>query len=101
MSETAKTIAEKILSAHAHRSLKAGDFAICKIDFVFGQDGTSSIIIDRLKELRANRLKTEFCMVIDHSAPSPSEGVSRVHKKMREFSLEYKTHLYKIGRAHV
>ena len=44
-----KTIAEKILSAHAGKDLQAGDFAICKVDFTFGQDGTSSIIIDRVK----------------------------------------------------
>jgi len=92
-----KTIAEKILSAHAGRPLKAGDFAVCKIDFAFGQDGTSSIIIDRIKELGVAGLKTNFCMVIDHSAPSPNEGVSRIHKKMREFSQEYKTQLYDIG----
>jgi len=92
-----KTIAEKILSAHAGRSLKAGDFAVCKIDFAFGQDGTSSIIVDRIKELGVAGLKTNFCMVIDHSAPSPSEGVSRIHKRMREFSQEYKTQLYDIG----
>jgi 3-isopropylmalate/(R)-2-methylmalate dehydratase large subunit len=36
-------------------------------------------------------------MVIDHSAPSPSEGVSRVHKKMRDFARGYKTGLYDIG----
>jgi 3-isopropylmalate/(R)-2-methylmalate dehydratase large subunit len=92
-----KTIAEKILSSHSGKDLKAGDFAVCKVDFAFGQDGTSSIIIDRVKELGAQELKTRFCMVIDHSAPSPSEGVSRVHKKMRDFSRDYNTRLYDIG----
>ncbi|MFH0738640.1 MAG: 3-isopropylmalate dehydratase large subunit [Candidatus Omnitrophota bacterium] len=92
-----KTIAEKILSKHAGRDLSAGDFALCKVDFAFGQDGTSSIIIDRIKELGADKLKTKFCMVIDHSAPSPSEGVSKVHKKMRTFALDYHTQLYDIG----
>jgi 3-isopropylmalate/(R)-2-methylmalate dehydratase large subunit len=92
-----KTIAEKILSSHAGKDLKAGDFAICKVDFAFGQDGTSNIIIDRIKELGLNRLKTKFCLVIDHSAPSPSEGVSRVHKKMRDFSRKYNARLYDIG----
>jgi 3-isopropylmalate/(R)-2-methylmalate dehydratase large subunit len=92
-----KTIAEKILSNHATREVRAGDFAVCKIDFAFGQDGTSSIIIDRIKEMGANRLRTEFSMVIDHSAPSPNEGVSRVHKKMRQFSQDYGTRLYDIG----
>jgi 3-isopropylmalate/(R)-2-methylmalate dehydratase large subunit len=92
-----KTIAEKILSSHAGSSLKAGDFALCKVDFTFGQDGTSSIIIDRIKELGVDKLRTDFCMVIDHSAPSPSEGVSRVHQKMRAFSAEFKTGLFDIG----
>ena len=35
----AKTIAEKILSNHAGRELRAGDIAICDVDFCFGQDG--------------------------------------------------------------
>jgi 3-isopropylmalate/(R)-2-methylmalate dehydratase large subunit len=93
----AKTIAEKILTNHSRKELKAGDFAICKVDFSFGQDGTSSIIIDRLKELGIEHIKTKFCMVIDHNAPSPSEGVSRIHKRMREFSRRYDTGLYDIG----
>lgn len=92
-----KTIAEKILSSHAGKELKAGDFAICKVDFSFGQDGTSSVIIDRLKELGIEQIKTKFCMVIDHNAPSPSEGVSRIHKRMREFARRYDTGLYEIG----
>ena len=93
----AKTIAEKILSQHAGKDLYSGDFAVCKIDFAFGQDGTSSIIIDRIRELGISKIKTPFCMVIDHSAPSPSEGVSRVHKKMRDFSKEFKTKIFDIG----
>ena len=97
-----KTIAEKILSAHAGwppqgAGLHAGDFAVCKVDFTFGQDGTSSIIIDRVKELGARKAATKFCMVIDHSAPSPSEGVSRVHTKMRTFAKEFDVPLYDIG----
>lgn len=93
-----KTIAEKILTNHAKKNLKAGDFGICNIDFTFGQDGTSSIIIDRIKELRSvNNLKTKFCMVIDHNAPSPNESVSKVHKKMREFAKEFNAPLYDIG----
>lgn len=92
-----KTLAEKILSEHAGRDLRAGDFAICKVDFTFGQDGTSSIIIDRVREMGIKKLKTKFCMVIDHSAPSPSEGVSRVHKKMRVFGAEFKQRVFDVG----
>lgn len=92
-----KTVAEKILSRHSEKDLKAGDFAVCRVDFAFGQDGTSSIIIDRIKEFGKKELNTKFCMVIDHSAPSPNEGVSRVHKKMRLFAADYNVELFDIG----
>jgi len=94
-----KTIAEKILSEHAGRSLKAGDFAVCNVDFCFGQDGTSSIIIDRIYELGIKKLsnRNKFCMVIDHSAPSPKQEISLVHKRMRRFSEDFHTLLYDVG----
>lgn len=94
-----KTIAEKILSQHAGRDLKAGDFAICPVDFCFGQDGTSGIIVDRFKALGIEKAfdKNKFAIVIDHSAPSPNMGVSAVHKKLRDFSKEKGLLLYDIG----
>lgn len=94
-----KTIAEKILSKHAGRGVRAGDIAICKVDFSFGQDGTSSIIIDSFKKLKDAKPhdKKKFYMVIDHSAPSPNMGVSRIHKKMREFAKDTGVGLYDIG----
>lgn len=94
-----KTIAEKILSSHAGRDLKAGDIAICDVDFCFGQDGTSSIIIDSFRKLKARKAfdKSKFTMVIDHSAPSPNMGVSAIHKKMRDFAEEFDLGMYDIG----
>ena len=92
-----QTVAEKILSMHSGKVLRSGDFAVCRVDFAFGQDGTSAIIIDRIKQLGVKSLKTDFCMVLDHSAPSPSEGVSKVHKKMRDFAREFATGFFDVG----
>ena len=94
-----KTIAEKILSNHAGRDLKAGEIAICDVDFCFGQDGTSSIIIDSFKKLGVKQVfdKSKFRMVIDHSAPSPNVGVSEIHKKMRTFAKTFDVGMYDIG----
>lgn len=94
-----KTVAEKILSAHARAGLTAGDSAVCDIDFCFGQDGTSAIIIDRIKELGVKKVfnNKKFCMVIDHNAPAPNFGASGVQKKMRDFSQEQGTFLYDIN----
>lgn len=95
-----KTIAEKILSSHSKKNLQAGDLAICDIDFCFGQDGTSFLIIENLEKLgikNLNAAKNNFCMVIDHSSPSPNIGTSVVHKKMRKFATEFNLMLYDIG----
>jgi len=94
-----KTIAEKILSSHAKKDVRAGDIAICDVDFCLGQDGTSSIIIDSFRKLKAKRAfnKKKFSMIIDHSAPSPNLGVSAIHRKMRAFAKEIGVGLYDIG----
>ncbi len=96
-----KTIAEKILSEHAGCSLKAGDLAICEVDFCFGQDGTSGLIIDSFKRLKKRRIynKSRFAMVIDHSAPSPNGKISAIHNKMRTFAKTRGVNLYDVGRG--
>lgn len=94
-----KTIAEKILSNHAGRNLRRSDIAISKVDFCFGQDGTSSIIIDSFKKLKKKKIfdKSKFCIVIDHSSPSPNIGTSTIHKKIRKFVHDFGVKLYDIG----
>lgn len=94
-----KTIAEKILSNHSGRDLKANDIAICNVDFCFGQDGTSVLIIDNFNKLGREDVcdKAKFAMFIDHSSPSPSIGVSEMHKKMRQFSEAKGVKLYDCG----
>jgi 3-isopropylmalate/(R)-2-methylmalate dehydratase large subunit len=94
-----QTIAEKILSQHSGKVCFANDLVLAEVDFCFGQDGTSSIIIDRFKDLGKKDVfdKTKFCMVIDHSSPSPNLGVSAVHAKMRKFAAEKDVTLYEIG----
>ncbi|MBU4589375.1 MAG: 3-isopropylmalate dehydratase large subunit [Candidatus Omnitrophica bacterium] len=94
-----KTVTEKIFSAHCGRDVRPGDVALCNVDFCFGQDGTSSLIIDSFKKLGAKKVfnKHRFSMVIDHSAPSPNIGVSEVHKKMRAFAKEHNVRMFDIG----
>ena len=94
-----QTIAEKILSEHSGKRAKAGDIVIATVDFCFGQDGTSGIIIDSFGKLGIEKCfnKDGFCMVIDHSSPSPNIGVSAIHKKMRTFAKEQEVKLFDIG----
>ena len=94
-----QTIAEKILSSHSGRKAKAGDIVVADIDFCFGQDGTSGMIIDSFRKLGVEGVfkRDRFCMVIDHSSPSPNIGVSAIHAKIRGFALEQGVKVFDVG----
>ncbi|MBI5417321.1 3-isopropylmalate dehydratase large subunit [Candidatus Poribacteria bacterium] len=94
-----QTIAEKILSNHSGKKVMPGEIVIADLDFCMGQDGTSGIIIDVFKQMGATKVfdKNKVAMVIDHSSPSPNEGVSAIHKKIRDFANATGIILYDVG----
>ncbi|MCF7870251.1 MAG: 3-isopropylmalate dehydratase large subunit [Candidatus Omnitrophica bacterium] len=91
-----QTIVEKIFSNHAKKNLQAGDVSVCRVDFCFSQDGTSSLVLDSLGKRSILKPK-KYAMFIDHSSPSPNLGVSQVHSSMRKFQQENKSLLYDVG----
>jgi len=94
-----KTISEKILSAHSGADAKAGDIVIAELDYMIGQDGTSGIAIDSFRKMGVKKVAhpEKAAIIIDHSSPSPNQGVSAIHQKIREFSAEQGIKLYDIG----
>src|SRR5690554_3396748 len=94
-----KTIAEKILSAHCNQDVAANDIVVANLDFVMGQDGTSPLAIQAFREMKGNKVfdPERVAMVIDHSSPSPLEGVSALHALMRDFAQEQGLTFYDIG----
>ncbi|MBI5554954.1 MAG: 3-isopropylmalate dehydratase large subunit [Elusimicrobia bacterium] len=96
-----QTIIEKIFSRHVGKKVSANEIVLAKIDFCLGQDGTSGIVIDSFKKMGAEKVfnPRQMAVIIDHSSPSPNEGVSRIHKKIRDFSLEQKINFYDIGQG--
>ena len=83
-----KTIAEKILSRKSGQDAWANDLVVADLDFRMGQDGTSPLAIRAFEEMRGKQVcdPQRAAMVIDHSAPSPLEGVSALHHLMRTFA---------------
>ena len=94
-----KTIAEKIFSAHSGTDARAGDIVVADVDFVMGQDGTSPLAIKALERMGVERVfdPERVAVVIDHSAPSPLEGVSELHTIMRDFGKRTGVKVYDIG----
>jgi len=94
-----KTIAEKILSAKSGQDARAGQIVIADLDFIMGQDGTSPLAIKAFADMKASKVfdPEKVAMVIDHSSPSPLEGVSELHRQMRVFAREQGINFYDIG----
>ena len=99
MTIAGKTIAEKIFSAHSDTDAHAGDIVIAQVDFVMGQDGTSPLAIRALENMGVDEVfdPNKVALVMDHSSPSPIEGVSALHTMMREFGKKTGVHVYDVG----
>ncbi|HEY5113633.1 MAG TPA: 3-isopropylmalate dehydratase large subunit [Coriobacteriia bacterium] len=94
-----KTIAEKIFSAHSGTDAHAGDIVVADVDFVMGQDGTSPLAIKALERMGVEKIfdPKKVAVVMDHSSPSPIEGVSALHKIMRDFGKRTGVKVYDVG----
>lgn len=94
-----KTISEKIFSAHAGTDSYAGDIVVAELDFVMGQDGTSPLAIRALEDMGVTEVfdPSRVALVMDHSSPSPLEGVSALHTIMRDFGKRTGAKVYDVG----
>ncbi|MDR0500831.1 MAG: 3-isopropylmalate dehydratase large subunit [Coriobacteriales bacterium] len=94
-----KTIAEKIFSAHSGTDAHAGDIVVANIDYAMSQDGTSALAIDAIASMGADTVfdPAKVAMVMDHSCPSPLEGVSAIHAKIRDFGARTGIRVYDWG----
>lgn len=94
-----KTIIEKILSSHSGQDCHANDIVVADVDFVMGQDGTSPLAIRAFENMEGKELfnPEKVALVIDHSSPSPLEGVSALHTIMRNFAKQKGCKIYDIG----
>jgi 3-isopropylmalate/(R)-2-methylmalate dehydratase large subunit len=94
-----KTIAEKIFSAHSGTDAHAGDIVVADVDFVMGQDGTSPLAIKALERMGVEKVfdPKKVAVVMDHSSPSPIEGVSALHTIMRDFGKRTGAKVYDVG----
>ena len=63
-----------------------------------GQDGTSPLAIKALERMGVDRVfdPDKVALVMDHSSPSPIEGVSALHTMMREFGKQTGCTIYDV-----
>ena len=94
-----QTLAEKIISEHAGRSVKAGELVIANVDVCAVQDGTGPLTVQEFKKLGKEKLNNpeRTILFIDHASPSPRKELSNTHTDLREFPKEYGAVLSDVG----
>ena len=94
-----QTLAEKIISEHAGKKVKAGELVIAKVDVCAVQDGTGPLTVQEFKKLGKDKLNnpSRTILFIDHASPSPRKELSNTHTVLRNFSKEYGAVLSDIG----
>lgn len=93
------TLAEKIISNHSGKEVKAGELTIAKVDVSAVQDGTGPLTVQEFKKIGKEKLHDpqRTILFIDHAAPSPRKELSNTHMVLREFSKEYGAVLSDVG----
>ncbi|MFW6110640.1 MAG: 3-isopropylmalate dehydratase large subunit [Thermoproteota archaeon] len=99
MNDTDLTIAEKILSKKVGRSVSPGEIIVAEIDLIMAHDGTAPLAIEKLPELGVDQVfdPSKIVLVIDHTAPSPSDKISNIHNMMRDFASRTGCHIKDVG----
>ncbi len=94
-----KTIVEKTLSSHSECDCRAGDIVVASVDYCMAQDGTSKLMIGELDALgfESPRTRNGMAVVLDHSSPSPSVEVSKIHAEIRRFAGSHGVALHDVG----
>ncbi|RLC47124.1 MAG: 3-isopropylmalate dehydratase large subunit [Candidatus Coatesbacteria bacterium] len=82
-----QTLAEKIISEHAGRAVRAGEFVIASVDVCLVQDGTGPLAVRQLQEIELEKVAhpDKTVLFLDHAAPSPRKELSNDHMLMRRF----------------
>lgn len=94
-----KTITEKILGRASGADVSPGDLIVAPINACMAHDGTAPLAIRAFQSMGAKKVwdPKRVALVIDHIAPSASEGTSELHILMRKFAAEHGIKLFDVG----
>jgi len=94
-----QTLAEKILSEHSARTVRAGDFVVATVDVCLVQDGTGPLAVRQLQKIGLERAShpDRTVLFLDHAAPSPRKELSNDHIVLRRFAQKTGAVLSEVG----
>lgn len=94
-----KTVAEKIISEHCGRDVRAGEYVVVNLDLIYMPDTSAPLTIDLLRQFgmdRAHHPKRTVFM-FDHCSPAPRIEMADWHRKIREFAEKVGAQVHDVG----
>ena len=94
-----RTVAEKILSAHAGADARAGDMVVCEADLILGTDGSTPMAIQYFRAMggKAVRHPERVLLARDHYSPPTTPSTLGFHALMEAFAAEHGVELLPVG----
>ena len=97
-----RTLAEKILSAHAGTEARAGDLVVCEADLILGTDGSTPMAIEYFQAMegKAVAFPERVLLARDHYSPPTSPSTLGFHSRMEAFAAGVRNRASAGGRRH-
>lgn len=94
-----QTIAEKIISAHAGKTVHRDELTVARVDRAMASDTTAPLAVKAFQAMGGVRVwnPSATILVIDHAAPAPNERIANLHAMMRRFAAEQGCVLFDVG----
>lgn len=94
-----KTVAEKILSAHAGCAARPGDLVVCDVDFLMLHDVFAHLAMDGFRKMGGTRVfdPDRVAIIFDHSSPAPNRKTANIHALTRTFAKEQGVRFHEAG----
>jgi len=94
-----RTLAEKILSAHAGTDARTGDIVVCEADLILGTDGSTPMAIDDFQAMGGKAVShpDRVLLARDHYSPPTSPSTLGFHARMEAFAAEHGVELLPVG----
>ena len=76
-----------------------GDLTVADLDLRMFHDGTFHLVMEAWEAIGSGNVENPetVVLVIDHSAPAPTDQASNLHQRLRKFSKEKGVKIYDVG----
>ncbi|MGC7402378.1 3-isopropylmalate dehydratase large subunit [Pandoraea pneumonica] len=94
-----QTLSEKLLSRKAGRVVRAGEIAICTVDFALGTDASVPMALDYFDAMggTAPLHPEQLVFAFDHYAPAPSPKSALLQARIRKFASAHDVKVFDVG----